>query len=75
MRPLITKEIIEHHKQQEVQRIRFLIQRDGMDLALAFVEQTFKLYREALKARKYGKEFRVPLLCSCVILRQILRAV
>lgn len=68
------------YHQQELTRLQFLIERDGIDGAIAFAKQTLRTYRTHLKRRNkgghrmgYGLAFRRPLVSSCVVFRRFLR--
>jgi hypothetical protein len=56
----------------ERDRIKFLLNRDGVDATAAFCKQTFKIYRRALRT-PYGKAFRRTLIQSCLDFRRFLR--
>jgi hypothetical protein len=68
------------HKQQEIERLRFVLNRDGLEGAIRFAKQTIHVYRASLKQRNraghrtgYGLAFRLPLVASCVVARRFLR--
>ncbi len=68
-------EVIKH---SEYARLAFVVDRDGLDEMLFFARQTYRQYRAALRGKDgkptpYGKAYRLELLCSCVVLRKVVR--
>lgn len=68
-------EVIKH---SEYSRLAFYAHRDGLAEMLFFAKQTYCLYRQALRSKTgkptpYGKAYRLELLCSCVVLRKVVR--
>lgn len=65
------------HKDLEVQRLSFILERDGKDGLDVFVTQTYWLYKAALKAAKrkinfYGRAYRRELIESIIVFRKYL---
>ena len=56
-------------------RLAFVMGRDGLDGAMQFARQTYKIYRAQRKVRPltYGKEYRQELIVSCVVFREFIR--
>ena len=57
---------------KEMQRINFLIERDGLDAAKSWVRNTYKIYRRALLNRKHyanTPEYRPKFINSCLVFR------
>jgi hypothetical protein len=68
------------HHQREIERLRFVAGRDGLDGAIRFAKQTIHVYRASLKQRNqngkrtgYGLVYRKELVVSCVVIRRFLR--
>lgn len=64
----------------EIDRLRFVRDRDGVEGAIKFATQTFSVYRAQLRQRNragkragYGLAFRPELVGSCVVFRMFLR--
>lgn len=67
------------HK-SEIDRLRFVRDRDGIEGAIRFAKQTIQVYRASLKQRNkagkrtgYGLVYREELVASCVVARRFLR--
>jgi hypothetical protein len=66
--------------QREIDRLRFVTARDGLEGAIKFAQQTHNVYRAQLKQRNqagyrcgYGLAFREELVASRVVFRRFLR--
>lgn len=64
----------------EIDRLRFVFNRDGLEGAIRFAKQTIHVYRASLKQRNkngkrtgYGLVYRKELVASCVVARRFLR--
>ena len=64
----------------EIDRLRFVLNRDGLEGAIRFAKQTIYVYRASLKQRNkfgkragYGLAYRKELVASCVVARRFLR--
>lgn len=68
---------IEQIKEAENMRLTFMRNRDGLERAIEFAQQTYLAYRAQRKMRpmKYGRSYRDELIVSCVVFRKFLRSV
>ena len=63
----------------ELDRLKFVEERDGLEGARSFAEQTFGLYKAALRKKngvtisRYGQAYRRELIGSCLVFRRFLR--
>ena len=65
-------------KQAEHDRLAFIEDRDGYDAMIAYAKQCYGIYRNCRNPKcstfkKYGQSYRVELIASCVVLRQVIR--
>jgi len=60
---------VEAAKVREIERIQFVVLRDGLEAGIEFVDQTYMVYKVAL-TRPYGKAYRTHLLVACAVLRR-----
>ena len=65
--------------EKELERIQFVINRDGISGALQFASRTYAIYRSAIRNSRcnprhhpYGKVYREELIASCFTLRSFL---
>lgn len=64
--------MIAEYKQNEINRLSFVKDRDGYMASVEFAKRGLATYRKHLFTNA-GKEYRVPLICSCVVYRAYIK--
>lgn len=66
-----------NHKKLEQERIKFIVERDGLEKALAWAAQTFEIYKDALvgdgKSHLKLPHYRPGVVDSLRVLRRFVR--